>query len=374
LIVLFLLKQKNIDFLVLHKLKLKQNPHKMSDKDVAVIQKTHKDLREKLAKEKDMSLVWKSHLENADVLKQYAEAMKNMAQNKWDKGSTGQSRIKWCEDICDSFFNGGGLQKQLDKDERRRGYYEKDPSSFVCGPNPYVQTDLTSIKQVSNVETTTDSESDLEPPKAKRSRVTLKLLDVGSCYNPFKDCFDTLAIDLQPATKDVYKADFLNVKLVKSNEFILPKVGQEEGEHQVLANLPTDHFDVVAFCLLLTYVPCPTARWLMCSRAHKVLKTNGLFLLVTPDSNCVNKRAKLTKQWKEAITSIGFQRVHYSKTAHLHHFAFRKVSCAHLWDRRSIVSKPPGDVDSHLEKLHIPQDFTIGKTDKVEQKKVAAKK
>ena len=41
----------------------------------------------------------------------------------------------------------------------------------------------------------------VEFKRAKRSRVTLKLLDVGSCYNPFKDCFDTLAIDLQPATK-----------------------------------------------------------------------------------------------------------------------------------------------------------------------------
>ena len=123
------------------------------------------------------------------------------------------------------------------------------------------------------------------------------------------------------------------------------------------------------------FVPTVCLRYLKTRFKIKGL-TNAMFSTTTTTTTTTTtiRRAKLTKQWKEAITSIGFQRVHYSKTAHLHHFAFRKVSCAHLWDRRSIVSKPPGDVDSHLEKLHIPQDFTIGKIDKVEQKKVAAKK
>lgn len=43
----------------------------------------------------------------------------------------------------------------------------------------------------------------------------IRLVDVGSCYNPFKHCtaFDTVALDLCPTDPSVYKCDFLNLEI-----------------------------------------------------------------------------------------------------------------------------------------------------------------
>jgi len=301
----------------------------MSDLDVEVIKKTHSVLRENFFNTKNLQLVWENHCKDENLLKQYATAMKNVAISKWDVKSSGQDRIKWCIDICKEYFHGKGLLKQLQKDFRRFEYYMKDKSQFFCGPTPFDRIEVA------------------EEPKIEVYQSEIKLLDVGSCYNPFKkvERFQTIAIDLHPATEDVYCADFLKLKFVDEKEFQLPQV----NEDQHLTNLPFHHFQVVVFSLLLTYIPCPHTRWRMCKRAHQLLKTNGLLLIITPDSNCVNKRAHLTQQWCQAIQQIGFQRIHYSKSPHLHHFAFRKVPPTFLWDRRKFTQ-------DHLTILNIPQD------------------
>jgi len=85
-------------------------------------------------------------------------------------------------------------------------------------------------------------------------------------------------------------------------------------------------FDVVVFCLLLSYFPHPAQRLKCCFNAHKILRTHGLLLVVTPDSSHQNKHAALMKKWKIGIEGLGFSRWKYSKEEHLHCMAFRKVT------------------------------------------------
>lgn len=103
-------------------------------------------------------------------------------------------------------------------------------------------------------------------------------------------------------------------------------------------------FDLVVFCLLLSYFPHPAQRLRCCFNAHKILRTHGLLLVVTPDSSHQNKHAPLMKQWKSGIEGLGFSRWKYSKEEHLHCMAFRKVTN---------VTSPCKEDDSQLL---IPQD------------------
>lgn len=85
-------------------------------------------------------------------------------------------------------------------------------------------------------------------------------------------------------------------------------------------------FDVVVFCLLLSYFPHPEQRLKCCFNAHKILRLHGLLLVVTPDSSHQNKHAAMMKEWKAGIEGLGFCRWKYSKEEHLHCMAFRKVT------------------------------------------------
>lgn len=85
-------------------------------------------------------------------------------------------------------------------------------------------------------------------------------------------------------------------------------------------------FDVVVFCLLLSYLPHPAQRLKCCFNAHKILRMHGLLLVITPDSSHQNRHAALMKQWKSGIEGLGFSRWKYSKEEHLHCMAFRKVT------------------------------------------------
>lgn len=326
--------------------------------------------------------------------------MKNLATAKWKNKSSGEDRIKWCVDICDDYFNKGGLEKCLAKDARRKKFYNENPDLFVQGPNPQavaaghgvqekedikveqerkqeqnleedktledvVQVNLQREEKESDGQQNEGKQVDklvtsqspkpihIDEPKSKRMKMTrkLKLLDVGSCFNPFKSYsqFQTVPIDLHPATRDVWECDFINLNV--GDERTTDLKFSHITEKNRITSLPRAHFDIVVFSLLLTYIPCPHERWKMCCKAHQLLDCNGILLIITPDSNCVNKRAHLNKLWRDSIEYIGFQRIHYSKSPHLHHFAFRKVPSDYLWDKRTTKVHPTQKM------LNIPQDL-----------------
>ena len=116
-----------------------------------------------------------------------------------------------------------------------------------------------------------------------------------------------------------------------------------------ITKLPQNSFDVVIFCLLLSYLPAKAQRWTCCLNAHKLLKDNGLLIIITPDSSHQNKNMAMIKSWKIAIESIGFLRWKYHKDNHTHCMAFRKTTvCTEKYSEKT---------EGTHEMLYIHQDL-----------------
>lgn len=149
----------------------------------------------------------------------------------------------------------------------------------------------------------------------------MRLLDVGSCYNPFSAYTDinAVAIDLTPATEDVMECDFLKLNVTPGGAENL--AGSLETP---LKALRESSFQAVVFCLVLEYLPSCTQRWSFCRKAALLLKPNGLLFIVTPDSKHQQRNAAMIASWRKALEHIGLLRVRYEKRQHLHCMAFRK--------------------------------------------------
>ena len=80
----------------------------------------------------------------------------------------------------------------------------------------------------------------------------------------------------------------------------------------------------------------------------------GLLLVITPDSNSVNKSARRIAGWRTAIESCGFRRWKYEKLEHAHCMAFRSVP------REAEVGEAPGNATSLIR---IPQDAELSVSD-----------
>ena len=111
--------------------------------------------------------------------------------------------------------------------------------------------------------------------------------------------------------------------------------------------LPSGIFHIIVFSLLLSYFPSAVQRWECCRKAHRLLCTNGILLIVTPDSSHQNKNSAMIKSWKTGIESLGFVRWKYLKHTHLHCMAFRKVAPCHSYNHGN----------GSAEMMYIPQDF-----------------
>ena len=111
----------------------------------------------------------------------------------------------------------------------------------------------------------------------------LRTLDVGSCFNPFRDVsfMDVTAIDLSPAASGVYACDFLTVPITDEERIRVSC----DGDVKTVAGLPKGRYDVVIFCLLLEYLPTPGLRYEAVRRAAELLTEYGLLIIVTPDSS-----------------------------------------------------------------------------------------
>jgi hypothetical protein len=131
----------------------------------------------------------------------------------------------------------------------------------------------------------------------------IKLLDIGSCYNPllkFEDLlpfFDCTAIDLCPVDPSVYKCDFLTVEVAPSLEQYQTHKVQSDTTVNIVSShpssssysasnypsnvyrevkmLPANYYDVAVMSLVLSYLPTPSARELMIEKARQLLVTPG---------------------------------------------------------------------------------------------------
>uniref|UniRef100_A0A1Y1LA19 S-adenosylmethionine sensor upstream of mTORC1 n=1 Tax=Photinus pyralis TaxID=7054 RepID=A0A1Y1LA19_PHOPY len=274
------------------------------------IKKVHENLRND-SKKYGIDKAWKEHCSKRDMLDQYAAAMHELASKIWEnnyakENTAAFSRINWIFNYCNFYFYGEEILRQ-----RLR---EKEIG---------LKINLT-----------------LDLPMAKRGKI--RLLDVGSCYNPFKvfECFDVTAIDIAPATADVALCDFLNVDI--ATECLQTRFQLQEAS-----------FDVVVFSLFLEYLPTPEQRLMCCQKAYNLLTVEGILLIVTPDSKHVGANAKIMKSWRFLLAGLGFSRIKYEKLSHIHCMAFRKslsLSVASRWaDLQDSVQ--------FFAKMYIPQDF-----------------
>ncbi|XP_033888733.1 S-adenosylmethionine sensor upstream of mTORC1-like isoform X3 [Acipenser ruthenus] len=304
-----------------------QNKKLEQEKLSGVVKSVHRKLRKKYREVGDFDKIWREHCEDEETLSEYAVAMKNLADNHWAKTCEGEGRIEWCRSICQEYFLDGGMKRMLEKDEK---------SARLA---------------IAMTSTTLHLNQNNAPQTLAHLSGKIRLLDVGSCFNPFLkfDEFLTVGIDIVPAVQSVYKCDFLNLQLQQPLQLAQDAVDAflKQLKNPIDA-LPGELLNVVVFSLLLSYFPSPYQRWICCKKAHELLALNGLLLIITPDSSHQNRHAMMMKSWKIAIESLGFKRYKYVKFSHMHLIAFRKVSLKTTGD---LVSR------NYPEMLYIPQDF-----------------
>ncbi|XP_018562754.1 probable methyltransferase BMT2 homolog [Anoplophora glabripennis] len=277
------------------------------------IKSVHQNLRE-ASKRIGSEHAWQNHCSDEENLKKYAHSMQELACQYWEKNieSNTKSRIKWTVDSCMNYFT-----NEISKFRNK----EKDISLKI------------------NCELAESDSYELQ------KTTKLKLLDVGSCYNPFNkfEVFEVTAIDIAPAVDGVYKSDFLNVKV---GDTLAPN-------NNGFDELPRNYFDIVVFSLLLEYLPSPKQRLLCCEKAYEILKNEGLLIVITPDSNHVGANAKYMKSWRYVLAKIGFSRIKYEKLPHVHCMAFRKAISKAVASRWAELHEN----EELFEEIYIPQDF-----------------
>lgn len=313
-------------------------------KMAAVVKKVHADLRSKLKSGRDFHEVWTEHLAQDSILKEYSASMKELATQHWSKLESEDettSRIVWVhQKVCQYYFS-DGRRNQLKKDGRRLKRYDQLISQDSAET---INIDISRLQE--NLRIIEETEESRNP---SMDLVRLKLLDVGSCYNPFSKYseFDVTALDIAPAQNDVFKCDFLGLKVEQTYL-------ESEGE---IKSLTSSSFDAVIFCLLLEYLPTRHTRYECCLKALQLLRNNGILVIITPDSCHETRNSRLIKGWKEALHQIGFQKVFYEKKKHFHGLVFRKLDdlqkkLANL-ERTNFFSE-----EELVSKFSIPQDFS----------------
>uniref|UniRef100_A0A8C5EJG2 S-adenosylmethionine sensor upstream of mTORC1 n=1 Tax=Gouania willdenowi TaxID=441366 RepID=A0A8C5EJG2_GOUWI len=293
---------------------------KEQEKLSGLVKNVHRRLRRKYREVGDFDRIWREHCEDEQTLSQYALAMKNLADNHWTKNCEGEGRIEWCRSVCQEYFLDGGMKRMLEKDAKSAATIN------TSRPAPDQQSSISQLGK-------------------------MRLLDVGSCFNPFLkfDEFLTVGIDIVPAVESVYKCDFLNLQLQQPLQLAGDAVETFLRHlHNPIDALPAQLFHVVVFSLLLSYFPSPYQRWICCKKAHELLELHGLLLIITPDSSHQNRHALMMRSWRVAVESLGFKRYKYVKYSHMHLIAFRKMS---LTTTSDLVSR------NYPEMLYIPQDF-----------------
>lgn len=287
---------------------------------------------------------------------------------------------EWMETFALSFFKYGTARRHFVREYQRK----HDPQ----------RTSLKTTNMVSQLA------KDLTAVDSARGG-RIRLLDVGSCYNPIgrsanADAFDVTALDLYPADPSVYQCDFLNIDI--GDRDTQPQVAplQPPGDlsgvapqskaNQRLTCLPRNSFDVVTMSLVLNYLPTPEQRLAMIRNARALLRTppapvvgpggeiinaphsGGLLLIAEKESifggtestieTVGQNKMALLGNWKQAIINEGFSLVKYQVLASenkraSHVFAFAATNPA------MDPSVHADAAENEAPKMWIRQDFDV---------------
>ena len=182
------------------------------------------------------------HIDNKASLQIYGNAAYEMGQKQWVKDSH-----KWIESFMINYYRYGGARKYFLKQIRRNSscnrrdkYVDYDAlmNSLVVDlkekPSVIVENLINSDDSQSDYHNTNKVEDNIHHDVNKHfpyhhhhhhhhhNSSLIKILDVGSCYNPFQysinhELFEITALDLHPTDPTVYQCDFLNLHVSSSN-------------------------------------------------------------------------------------------------------------------------------------------------------------
>ena len=242
---------------------------------------------------------WEETVAEEANLREYAEAATAMGNKTWvAKGN------QWMLNMCRDFFKGGYALRKYRRSLHRRGQ---------------------SVDQ--------DFKDDLDQLEGR----DVRLLDVGSCYNPFLGTpgFQVTALDLCPMSPTVLICDFLELH-----------VGDKDSspvfaDNQRLAELPAESFDAVTISLVLSYLPTPELRAKMISKARSLLvpssmkrpHVSGLLLIAEKESAFAPEKGMhpnaIAAQFKANVNAAGFELLTHQNIrteGRLSHvFTFRRI-------------------------------------------------
>ncbi|EDW01697.1 GH21587 [Drosophila grimshawi] len=287
-----------------------------------IVKNCHDSLRQ-LTKLYGAERAWQEHTgpHNAEKLAEYADAMQQLA-GIWETNASktelhARSRIKWAIDYITKYFyiEGIYLQKRLREQRLLASYNELADAECAY----------------------------MEAPPDK-----LRVLDVGSCFNPFGNTphLEVTALDLCPAPGAlVLQADFLTVD-------VDGMLTEPEIRDQSVKRLPAGYYHCVIFSLLLEYMPSADQRLLCCQKAYELLRPEGILVIITPDSQHVGKNASIMKNWRFALAKLGLLRIRFEKLPHITCMVFRRAICQELSQHWASVHREEGI----CETIRIPQD------------------
>ncbi|CRL08573.1 CLUMA_CG021382, isoform A [Clunio marinus] len=279
----------------------------------STIKSIHMELRD-LTKEFGADEAWKRHINDKKIRTIYAESMRKLAEIHWVHNQPLDDRIQWTINFCDYYFQKDEINRWKEKDLKVLQKLKDEGFVKILNEFSDIQIDF-----------------------------KLEVLDVGSSGNFFKhERFNVIPIDISPSHDSVYYCDFLSVS-----------IDQElQCNSNSIETLPREFFHVVIFCLLLEYLPTSQQRIKCCEKAFKALKTEGILVIITPDSNHEMKNSKQIKNWRWTLAVMGFQRIKFEKLKNLTCMVFRKSLKPEIPLRWANNNK-----EDYMEfKLEIPQD------------------
>lgn len=297
----------------------------------------HRALRAAAREAEDVDETWeRTILEQKPALRAYAEAATEVGNRAWVV-----SALEWCVDAMGRYFgNGEGSSKaattpfswQLANKRRARELTRAETSSKAT-----IEMMLRDVVESDGPRGT--------PDRSVAAGTSIKILDIGSCWDYFNLHFkgpwpgrlsaETTACDLMPSVPSVYECDWLKVEFGNAQR-VTDRRLEAVAQHAA---------DVVVFSLVLSYLPTPKQRGEMVRRARLALKNRGggLLFIITPHStdkgHCGQKALPILGEWRDALRTLGFDRVLYERLRSVHCLAFRTIGDGD--EARAAAASPP---------------------------------
>merc|ERR1719161_1449069 len=244
-------------------------------------------------------------------LERYAAAAVEVGKGEWVRAGH-----EWMENQMINFFKRGGARSAYMKSRRKTSFNFSSTRGDLMGSNNM------SLIPKGLVGRTKINSDVLSVPDDLIGPRKIKVLDVGSCYNPFAKCkskesLDVVALDLMPAAQGVFQCDFLDLDTIPMGcDPVSDSISNDQTAKQLL-RLPVNTYDVATISLVLSYLPSPSKRMQMLEKTWQLLRKpmnasnlyGGLLLIMEPYSitGSGDRGVEVLRLWRNTICRIGFE-------------------------------------------------------------------